>query len=204
MFSASVTVAQLLDSVIDGIGLFLPQDRAFYRDTLNECLCRLYTELIAEVRSMNVFAAGDLIQLSSLSPIPDAAPIREQDVCGVSATGKRLYYLPPAQFDMRDDRGFYTVQDGAVRLSLPDLPRNNLALFYLVCPMHFNADNEDTPVPFPDEFLPLLRAKLRGEAFRLANEDALAAKWLGEYNTLLDEFRLYLETVSARRGGQLC
>ena len=35
-------------------------------------------------------------------------------------------------------------------------------------------------------------AELRGEAYKLCNEDAVAAKWLNDYNALLDSFRQWL------------
>jgi hypothetical protein len=56
-------------------------------------------------------------------------------------------------------------------------------------------------LPIPDEYLSLLRAKLRGEIFKLANEDSLAAKWLGEYNALLPAFAAYCERARRERVG---
>jgi hypothetical protein len=37
----------------------------------------------------------------------------------------------------------------------------------------------------------MLAARLRGEAYKLANEDALAAKWLSDYNAQLDDFKAF-------------
>jgi hypothetical protein len=50
----------------------------------------------------------------------------------------------------------------------------------------------DDYVMLPAEFVELARAKLRGEAYKLANEDLLAAKWLNEYNVLLESFKVWI------------
>ena len=47
-------------------------------------------------------------------------------------------------------------------------------------------------VKVPAEFIELVSAKLRGEACKLANEDALAAKWLSDYNVLLETFKTWI------------
>lgn len=55
-------------------------------------------------------------------------------------------------------------------------------------------------IPLPYEFVSLVKAKLRGEAYKLANEDTLAAKWLNDYNNQLETFRLWVENKKARFG----
>lgn len=42
---------------------------------------------------------------------------------------------------------------------------------------------EDSPViPVPNEFVPMVYAGVRGEAYKLANQDTLSAKWIADYN----------------------
>ena len=52
----------------------------------------------------------------------------------------------------------------------------------------------------PVEFIDLVKAKLRGEAYKLANEDNHAAKWLNDYNTLLETFKAWIADKSANFG----
>jgi len=57
-----------------------------------------------------------------------------------------------------------------------------------------------THVPVPREFLFLVESKLRGEIYKLANEDNLAAKWLNDYNNGLETFRMWVQERKARTG----
>ena len=60
--------------------------------------------------------------------------------------------------------------------------------------------SEGVNVMIPIEFIDLVKAKLRGEAYKLANEDALAAKWLNDYNTLLETFRAWITEKASNFG----
>ena len=58
----------------------------------------------------------------------------------------------------------------------------------------------DVNVMLPIEFIDLVKAKLRGEAYKLANEDSIAAKWLNDYNTLLETFKAWIADKSSNFG----
>ena len=59
-------------------------------------------------------------------------------------------------------------------------------------------DNSNVMVPL--EFIDLVKAKLRGEAYKLANEDDIAAKWLNDYNILLETFKAWISEKSSNFG----
>ena len=52
----------------------------------------------------------------------------------------------------------------------------------------------------PYEFLDMVKAKLRGEAYKIANENSIAANWLNDYNAILMDFRAWVETKRASFG----
>lgn len=58
----------------------------------------------------------------------------------------------------------------------------------------------DGVVPLPYEFVELVRCKLRGEAYKLINDDGVAAKWLAEYDVLLENFKTYIEIHRSKYG----
>mgnify|MGYP003292979713 CR=1 FL=1 len=62
------------------------------------------------------------------------------------------------------------------------------------------ADIANQYVMLPLEFIDLVKAKLRGEAYKLANEDGLAAKWINDYNVLLENFKAWIAAKAPEFG----
>ena len=48
-------------------------------------------------------------------------------------------------------------------------------------------------VMLPVEFIDLAKSKLRADAYKIANEDNLAAKWMNDYNVLLETFKEWMD-----------
>jgi hypothetical protein len=57
-----------------------------------------------------------------------------------------------------------------------------------------------TNVMVPAEFIDLVKAKLRGEAYKLANEGELSAMLLNDYNILLETFKAWITEKSSNFG----
>ena len=198
MFGSTCTAAALLDGVIEELALLTPPSRTALRDALNECLTRLYTEIIREERRAYATPNGLRVMLASLSTPSGCASVREEDISSAWSGDRQLRFLPPTMLSL-GGTGYYTLQDGALILS-DAADGDRLAIDYIARPLRFTAENEDDTIPFPEEFLSLLRCRVRGEGCRLAGEDTAAAKWLGEYNTALSEFRLWYVATLAERG----
>ncbi len=189
MFFAAITIGTLIDSVIDGMGLYTELDRSVYLDILNETLANLYRDVIDERAYARVKSIEGKIAYKAITvPIGQAAP-GAIDIRGVLYQDIPLQYLPPDKFALvvTADGNFYTLKEDGIHL-IPTRSTIELQVLYTVRPQRFGAGDENAAVPFPNEYLSLLRAKLRGEAYKLANEDGFAAKWLGEYNHSLTAF----------------
>ena len=66
-----------------------------------------------------------------------------------------------------------------------------LAVMYFVRPrLKETAGNSHVMVPI--EFLDLVKAKLRGEAYKVASEFDTASVWLNDYNVLLEQLKLWI------------
>jgi hypothetical protein len=50
------------------------------------------------------------------------------------------------------------------------------------------------------EWLDLLAARMRGEAYKVANEDGLAGKWMNDYNMQLESFKIWAAKRNERYG----
>lgn len=59
---------------------------------------------------------------------------------------------------------------------------------------------DDSTIMLPPEFIDMAKAKLRGEAYKLANEDNLAAKWLNDYNAWLENFKAWIGSKQPQFG----
>ena len=189
MFQASISVGALIDSVAEGMGLYTEVDRSVYRDILNECLCTLYSTVIDERAMCTGESVNGTIFYNRLTVPAGQSDIRAGDVRGVLYGERPLQYVSAELFPLvaTADGDFYTLKEDGIYLS-PARSGAVLQVLYTVRPRRYKAEDEEETLPFPNEHLSLLRAKLRGEAYKLANEDGFAAKWLGEYNTTLAAF----------------
>ena len=114
-------------------------------------------------------------------------PIRFEDIYAVYADKTQLIKSTLASGSIFNDT--YYKDDGRLGLNLSKLPET-LNIVYIVRPVLKTESNISSErVKVPVEFIDLVKAKLRGEAYKLANEDSLAAKWLNDYNVLLETFK---------------
>lgn len=199
MMQSDVTAASLLDEVIEGMGLFSPPSRDFFRGTMNECLSRLYTELVRDVRTQTASGGGAYLPFDRIET-PTGTKVRREDVLAVYADGHQARYLRADLHDLpsSEKRNFFALDDTGVILAFP---AGAIRVCFLLRPALCTKENEATyKIPLSPEFMPLLRARLLGEGYKNAGEDALAAKWLEEYNHALDGFAAYLATRKVKEG----
>lgn len=196
MFSCNVNAKTLLDETVAELGLYEELPRASLRAALNEAIGRLYIEVVREEAEIPCSPIDGVIKLSTLSLPADNASLRAEDILRIRKGLSQIHYLPPHRFLLvkSEDGNFYTVRDQSL-IFTPTYTGHALHLIYRCRPRSYSERDEGRVLPVPDEYVTLLRAKLRGEAFKLANEDALAAKWLGEYNAILPAFAAYCERV---------
>ena len=94
---------------------------------------------------------------------------------------------------------YYTDYDGNLVLNLADYA-DEITVIYRLRPI-LKAEGSSDIVAVPPEFLDLVAAKMRGEAYKIANEDGLAAKWLADYNAQLESFKVWAAGRNQRYGG---
>ena len=190
VYTSRVLIKDFLDELIADMGLYQQRDRAFYRERMNEALSFLYKAVIRwREEGEGVPQSGRLSCAAITSSVGTA--MQGPDVLAVFRGSRQLRYLPPADLPAAAGmEGFYTVTNDMILLS--DGKNDRLRVIYLVRPLRYHEESESTVIPLPDEFIPMLAARVRGEAYRLAGEDELAAKWLAVYNAGLADFYDYL------------
>ena len=97
---------------------------------------------------------------------------------------------------------YYKIQNN-IGLNLKN-QAEKLKIIYFVRPALKTVDTNDNisseNVMLPVEFIDLAKAKLRGEAYKVANEDSIAAKWLNDYNVLLETFKAWISGKQSEFG----
>ena len=200
MFDSGILVKSIVDelknSEID-IALEIPDKT--YIEWLNSLQQLLYTEIIKEQKKTTL--QGAILNPISLSLIitekGENTPIFE-DIYAVYADGVQLkkttltsgLLFPNTYFKNNNNIGH----------NIKPTPKE-ITIIHIVKPaLVKEEDYNNTNVMVPIEFIDLVKAKLRGEAYKLANEEELAAKWLDDYNILLETFKSWITEKSSNFG----
>lgn len=200
MFDSGLSAAELVKQVRGEADISFPiPDESFYRwITAVEQL--LYSELIQERRMITLDCAGKGYEygrfpLSDLAAEPRTADIEFRDIFKVYA----VYGGKAVELSKTDtvsgfvfyDKNLYWENGGDVNYSTVDgYISDTIAVIYVVRPALHKDGTAN--VMFPPEFIELVACKLRGEAYKISNEDALSAKWMASYNTELDNFKVWI------------
>ena len=193
--SAKSLIEELKETEVD-IALEIPDKT--YAEWLNSLQQLLYTEVIKEQKKLTITPAP--VSPFSISLL-NAENARFEDIHAIYADGIQLIKSTVASGVIFPDT-FYK-DNNNIGYNTKKAP-TELTIVYIVKPAlvtttsHGNIN--DVNVMLPVEFIDLVKAKLRGEAYKLANEDNLAAKWLNDYNTLLETFKAWIADKSANFG----
>ena len=199
MFDSGISVKKLIDGLQSEVDIALEITDETYIDWLNSLQQLLYTEVIKEQKKTTL--QGTMLNPISLSLIMkennENTPIFE-DIYAVYADGVQLIQstltsgvIFPNTFFKNNNRIGYRTKT----------PPQEMIIIHIVRPALVTIEQyNNTNVMIPIEFIDLVKSKLRGEAYKLANEDALAAKWLNDYNTLLETFRAWVTEKASNFG----
>ena len=202
MFDSGISASGLISALKDEIDVAIPIPNRSYVESLNSLEQLLYTEIIREQKEA-VISLPDLFftnefDLSGIVVGEDEKPVVFEDVY-------TLYDSNGVQFKKSNaamcrfikntwckcDENTIAVNPGrGVLLS-------TIYIIYFVRPALKTVNSSDVVdsgnVMLPTEFIDLAKAKLRADAYKIANEDALSAKWTADYNQLLEMFKAWIE-----------
>lgn len=223
MFDSGISVKNLVSELIDEVDIALQIPKATYVSWLNSLQHTLYTEIIKEQKIHHetfvvLFPVTDKKMINNnfmLSRIVveenESAP-RFEDIHAVYVDGLQLIKSTPSS-GLIFPNTFYKNGNNLGYRTFDVI--QSLEIVYLVKPALVTVTDKDeiiseyvaedgttkeVNVMVPVEFIDLVKAKLRGEAYKLANEGELSAMWLNDYNILLETFKAWIAEKSPNFG----
>ena len=200
LYDSAVTTANFILGLRDELDIasIIP-DSAFIR-WLNTVEQTVYTELIREMRSVHLtvdYVDGDTpsFSLSDIVPSNGEDPVIFDDILKVYVDGIELDRVSLISGTTFDNLGMYYVDGGRVMVKTL-VPASEVTVIHVVRPAKKAVENGELPretVKLPAEWLEIAASRLRGEAYKLANDDNLAAKWLNDHNLYPEQFKVWLK-----------
>ncbi len=192
MFDSGIKVSSLIEQIKNEADIAIPITDEIYVLWLNALEQLLYTEVIQEQGIIKLDdVSNGVIDIDTLDVPKGENVIRFEDIHTIYAGETQLIESTVASGVIFPNT-YYKIGNN-IGLNLEKEFNGQVKVIYFVKPELNTTDNISTKnVMLPVEFIDLSKAKLRGEAYKLANEDALAAKWLNDYNTLLETFKAWI------------
>lgn len=199
MFDSGIKASDLISQLNGEVDIAYPIPDESYIMWLNALEQLLYTELIQEQAEAEVelvyserentagFTVYNTEVLINLLP---PSNMRFEDIHAVYADDTQLIKSTVASGEIFPDT-YYKAGDKIV-LNTKKEPGIIKFIYFVRPELKTTANYSALNVMIPVEFIDLAKAKLRGEAYKAANEDGLAAKWINDYNVLLETFKAWL------------
>ena len=191
MFDSGMKASALIEQIEDEADIAVPIAKENYILWLNALEQLLYTELIREQGQIEIDSIdGHVISIGDLD-VPDGEnAMRFEDIHTIYADKTQLIKSTVASGVIFYNSYYKIGNDIGVNLKKEP---EKIKMIYFVKPELKTASNiSEKNVMLPIEFIDLVKAKLRGEAYKVANEGELAAMWINDYNILLETFKAWL------------
>lgn len=191
MFDSGIKASALIEQIENEADIAIPIAKESYVSWLNALEQLLYTELIQEQGKIELGGVnGSVIGIDTLNVPNGENAVRFEDIHAIYADQTQLIESTVASGVIFPDTYYKIGNDIGVNLKKEP---EKVKIVYFVKPELKTTDNISTKnVMIPVEFIDLAKAKLRGEAYKVANEGELAAMWINDYNVLLETFKAWL------------
>lgn len=202
MFDSNIKAKDLIAQIADEADVAYPISNKNYIQWLNALEQLLYTEIIQEQGKIELADGFDSrIAIDTLTVPEGENAVKFEDIHAMYADNTQLIKSTVASGVIFPDT-YYKIHND-IGLNLKNTPKK-LKIIYFVRPVLKTVDANDNiseeNVMLPVEFIDLAKARLRGEAYKIANEDSLAAKWINDYNVLLETFKNWLSGKQSEFG----
>jgi hypothetical protein len=195
MFDSGISVETIITNLKDEVDIAIEIPDSTYLSWLNaiEQLC--YSEIIKEQREAIVENPTSPLPFEDITVSENEDNVRFEDIHTVYADDVQLMKSTLSSGKIFHGT-FYKHND---ELGFNAFNTQELRIIYYARPKVKKA-TDDGNVMMPIEFIDMVTAKLRGEAYKLANEDGQAGKWLNDYNVSLEHFKAWCNNKASQFG----
>jgi len=197
VFDSGISASDLIEELKSEIDVASIIANATYVTWLNTLEQMLYSEIIQEQSALysETIDTTVPIEIDLTSDIEgvdtptfeDTITIYIDELQLMKATLDEARYLNNIYWKLGDAISFKTDKESGA-----------LSILYNIRPVLKTVDENDAiqdgNVMLPYEHIDLMRAKLRAEAYKIANEANNAANWINDYNALLEVFKEWVQS----------
>lgn len=200
MYHSGVTVGELIVEMQEEVDIAGVVPASAYYRWISSLEALLYSDVLLFDRQASLAAVDGFLDLSLLTVGEGERAVLFDDVRKVYLDGEELTRsgrVGAYQFD--EEKSIYYPDENGIRVSVyGEGGDETYDIIWRVIPAPKTGDGDE--VMLPVEWLDMVMARLRGEAYKVANDDEQAAKWLGDYNTQLTSFREWAAVRGQRYG----
>lgn len=191
MYDSGITANAFIDTVEEEADISYPIPKASWLRWISTVEQFVYSEVLDEHCYVNV-AYADEVNLSDIGE-----GVSFDDIVAVYVDGAELDRSGIISALVIPDRPMYwTDNNGKLCMSYDG--GEELTVVYRLRPAVKVTGVEHVMVPV--EWLDMVAARMRGEAYKIANEDGIAGKWLNDYNLQLESFKVWAQKRKERYG----
>lgn len=203
MYDSGITARSLISNVSSEADITIPIDSDSWYRWINAVEQFIYTEILNEYTSVTLNYAeltNDTINLNNdITTANGCAAPNFDDIIKVYADETELDRTSVISGLIFVDKPlYYPDYVGNIKMNLTGCPEIIIVVYRLR--PELKSSLSDGNINIPVEFIDMLAARMRGEAYKIANEDNLSAKWLSDYNIQLESFKLWASRRNERYG----
>lgn len=203
MYDSGISAEDFINSISSEADIAFPVDRLSWYRWINAVEQFVYTEIFRQYTSEVIDSSSisdDTIRFSDDITPPHGCAVPDfDDIIKVYADDTELARSGVISGIVFPDKPlYYADYAGGICLSVPFLC-SEITVVYRIRPCLKSADTSFN-INLPIEFMDMLAARLRAEAYKVSDDDGASAKWMSDYNTQLETLKVWAAMRSERYG----
>lgn len=192
MYDSKIKLSDLVDIVKGEVDIAPAISEGSCARWVSSLEQQLYTDIIGFFRSYDRPIESGGFDITTIPAASGEDEVRFDDIVKLYDDGHEAVRCGTiAAYQFKDEKSIYW-QEGQ-RVNVKFMSGGSLAhIIVRVRPAIKTKDDSSDTVKVPYEWTDMVLAKIRGEAYKLAGDDAQAAKWLGDFNAQLESFKLWV------------